>query len=62
MNRLNLMIYLLNCKCREHLYAIRCMNDKEEERKRKKEIVMLVEEKEVWEGIRDSVRGRVKGE
>ena len=36
--------------------------DIEDIRKRRKEIVMLAEEKEVWEGIRDSIRGRVKGE
>ena len=62
MNRLNRIIYMHKRKLGD-LYHMYCLDrDIEDIRKRRKEIVMLAEEKEVWEGIRDSIRGRVKGE
>ena len=57
MNRLNRMVDMLNWKLAEHLYTMRCVKeDDEDKKKRGREVMRLVEERRVWEGIRESVR------
>lgn len=57
MNRLNLMVDMLNWKLAEHLYTMHCVKeDEEDKKKRGREVMRLVEERRVWEGIRECVR------
>lgn len=57
MNRLNRIVDMLNWKLAEHLYTMRCVKeDEEDKKKRGREVMRLVEERRVWEGIRESVR------
>lgn len=62
MNRLNRMVDMLNWKLAENLYTMRCVKeDDESKKKRGREVMRLVEERRVWEGIRESVRKGKKG-
>ena len=57
MNRLNLMVDMLNWKLAEHLYTMRCVKeDDEDKRKRGSEVMSLVEERGKWIAIREWVR------
>ena len=59
MNRLNLIVDMLNSELGWKLSACMYATHFEDEEKRWKigeEIEKMIEEKEVWEGIRDSVR------
>ena len=63
MNRLNRIIDVLNLKLAEYMYVMIWIGDEDEDKRRKgmEGIERVVKERSVWEGIRDSVRGRVKG-
>lgn len=54
---MNRIVDMLNWKLAEHLYTMRCVKeDEEDKKKRGREVMRLVEERRVWEGIRESVR------
>lgn len=61
MNRLNRIIDMLNSELGWKLYTLYAVNFEDEEKRWKigEEIEKMIEERRVWEGIRDSVRGRV---
>lgn len=61
MNRLNRIIGMLNLKLAEYMYVMMWTEDEGERRKGMEGVERVVKERSVWEGIRDSVRGRVKG-
>ena len=63
MNRLNQIIDVLNLKLAEYMYVMIWIGDGDEDKRRKgmEGIERVVKERSVWEGIRESVRGRVKG-
>ena len=63
MNRLNLIVDMLNSELSWKLSA--CMyathfEDEEEKWKIGEDIERVVKERKMWEGIRESVRGRVR--
>ena len=62
MNRLNLIVDMLNSELGWKLYTLYAVNFESEEKRLKiaEDIERVVKERSVWEGIRDSVRGRVE--
>ena len=57
MSRLNRIVDMLNWKLAEHLYAMRCVKeDEEDKKKRGREVMRLVEERGKWMAIRECVR------
>ena len=58
MNRLNMIVDMLNLKLAEYMYVMIWIGDEDEDKRRKgmEGIERIVKERSVWEGIRDSVR------
>lgn len=61
MNRLNRIVDMLNSELSWKLYTLYVVNFDDEEKRWKiaEDIEKMIEERSVWEGIRESVRGRV---
>lgn len=62
MNRLNLIVDMLNSELSWKLYTLYAVNFDDEEKRWKiaEDIEKMIEERSVWEGIRDSVRKGVE--
>ena len=58
MNRLNKVVDVLNEVIAEYMYVMIWTDDEGERRKGMEGIERVVKERSVWEGIRESVRGR----
>lgn len=58
MNRLNRIVDVLNEVIAEYMYVMIWTEDEEKRKKGMEGIERVVKERSVWEGIRESVRGR----
>ena len=62
MNRLNLIVDMLNSELGWNLYTLYAVNFEDEEKRLKiaEDIERVVKERSVWEGIREGVRKGVR--